>query len=425
MNIFIIILLSAIIIVLLIQLRKILLFLRELHESVSKRKQNYSDINLSSYFLKYLLPLRGVLNETISERDKFEKELHFHNRQIQTTLNNIQSTVIILNEQNRVILCNNAAMKLLNRGESFVGKKIDALLHSSELAQMLIRAHKGEAVPMQQIDTMHFEKPIHLDVSAAPIHWIYDEFDHLVLLAIHDSTQLRQLERMRSEFVLNVSHELRTPITVIKGFSEILSEDASTLSKEQIKDYSDRIHKNSLRLYYLVEDLLTIARLENPSQHILNLEETDLAKLVHDFISNYHFPFRKSMLPFEFSNEAKNTAVLADPIRIEQVLENLANNANSYATDATKIAIHLFEDDDFVFCRFKDDGIGVGPKDLPNIFQRFYRVDKARSREDGGTGLGLSITKNIILQHKGNIKAESEPKHGLSITFSIPKLRKS
>ncbi len=395
--------------------------MKTLEESLTEGKQNHSEPNVPKYWLKLALGLRNKINQTLSDKERTERELHFHNRQIQTTLDNIQSTVIIVNQQNRVILCNQAAMRLLNKGESFVGRKLDAVIHSSELTQILMQAHNGEAVPLKQLETMHLGKMMHLDVSAAPIHWIYDEFDHLVLVAMHDTTNLRQLERMRSEFVLNVSHELRTPVTVIKGFSEILAEDAENLGIEQIKDYLSRIYKSSQRLHYLVEDLLTLSRLENPNQHFLQLAPVDLGKLIDDFIGNYHYPFPGNSLPICFDKETDNSIVLADAIRLEQVLENLFNNANRYATGATQINVRLYKNTKHIFCEVKDDGCGISEKNVPLLFQRFFRVDKARSREDGGTGLGLSIVKNIIIQHKGNITADSEPGQGLKITFSIPK----
>ena len=238
------------------------------------------------------------------------------------------------------------------------------------------------------------------------------------ILVFHDLTRLKQLERTRQEFVANVSHELRTPLSLIKGYVETLLDGAKDNPEVETK-FLQTISRNSERLQFLIEDLLTISELESGRVQ-MNLQRTDLRPLADKVISDLSARARAKNV--SLSNALPETVVVqADADRLQQVFGNLVDNAIKYGRNEGTIVIAGQPGDGGMFeVRVQDDGPGIPAESQERVFERFYRVDKARSREQGGTGLGLSIVKHIIQGHGGKVWLKSEVGKGATFYFTLP-----
>jgi two-component system phosphate regulon sensor histidine kinase PhoR len=238
------------------------------------------------------------------------------------------------------------------------------------------------------------------------------------ILVFHDLTRLKQLESTRQEFVANVSHELRTPLSLIKGFVETLLDGAKN-DPELSTRFLHTIEKHTDRLTYLIEDLLTISRLES-GQIVMNRHEVGLQEEVAQVIDDLQA--RAADKNTSLRNEIPaDLQARADTDRLQQVLFNLVENAIKYGrTEGTVTIGGKVNEDSKAELWVKDDGPGIPPESKERIFERFYRVDRARSRETGGTGLGLAIVKHIVQAHGGEVWVKSELGQGATFFFTLP-----
>jgi len=240
-----------------------------------------------------------------------------------------------------------------------------------------------------------------------------------LVAVLHDLTEAESIEKTRRDFIANVSHELRTPLTSIQGYAETLLDGVS--SGENQHDFLEIIRKNASRMTRLTEDLLVLARVESGDKK-LQLRPISAAELLRDASDYFRDHCADSGMTLDVVNEALKM-VSADRDTIFQVFSNLIDNAHKYASQGGRILIGAHDVEGFVQFYVRDFGPGIASEHLPRLFERFYRVDKARSRESGGTGLGLAIAKHIILAHGGVITAQSELNHGCTFVFSIPEAR--
>jgi len=236
-----------------------------------------------------------------------------------------------------------------------------------------------------------------------------------------ENEELNPDREVRKDFVANVSHELRTPVAIVKGFAETLDDSYDQLSGKKRREFIGKIRKNSDRLCSLVEDLLHLAELESPS-HTLRPEPSSLSVVVRSVADRLGegLDLNTQRIRLELAEERKSMSF--DPLRVECVVENLLSNALRYARDSSEIIIRTIFDEELKWlrCEVQDDGCGIPEKDLPHIFERFYRVDKGRSRDSGGTGLGLSIVKHIVDLHGGDVSVRSEIGKGTTFSFTLP-----
>ena len=256
-----------------------------------------------------------------------------------------------------------------------------------------------------------------LSVHAAPV--IRKGSPEGAVLVFYDITNLRQLEKVRRDFVANVSHELRTPISSIKGYAETLL-DGALEDKENARDFLKIIYSDSDRLARLINDLLDLSRIES-NKFEMTLKPCPLKPIVTRVTGGLQKQAQDKEITVKIEIAEDFPYILADEARIAQVLLNLIDNAIKYNQQKGIITISAKERHGFVQVDVSDTGIGISDKDLPRLFERFYRVDKARSRELGGTGLGLSIVKHIVSAHHGEVSAQSILGQGSTFSFSIPK----
>jgi two-component system phosphate regulon sensor histidine kinase PhoR len=234
------------------------------------------------------------------------------------------------------------------------------------------------------------------------------------MVIFHDITEIKNTEKIKKDFILNVSHELRTPLTAIKGFIESLGTE---IDKKNLR-YLDILKRNTERLINIVNDLLVLSELED-RETVLRLEDVDLNQLIEDIRKIFEQKLKEKKLNLKIQSADKHITVKADSFQLEQIFINLIDNAIKY-TQKGGIVITVKQDKKYTTISIEDTGIGIPKENLTRIFERFYVVNKSRSRSLGGTGLGLSIVKHIVLLHNGKIDVESTLGKGTKFTISLP-----
>jgi len=239
-----------------------------------------------------------------------------------------------------------------------------------------------------------------------------------VVVVLHGLTAIRRLEKMRTAFVANVSHELKTPVTSLRGFAETLLE-GNVDDPEMRREFLGIIQAESLRLERLIGDLLDLSRIESRKMS-LDLERIGVRDLIQTVSKTVEDGMKKNELTFRIEVE-ENFQVQVDKDRFSQILINLLSNSMAYTPRGGEVIVSAGKEKDHWWIRVADTGIGIPEEDVSRIFERFYRVDKARSRESGGTGLGLAIVKHLVEAHEGKIHVDSQVGEGTAITLSFPR----
>ena len=322
--------------------------------------------------------------------------------------------LLLLDERGRIQLANRAFGSLFGVAVDIRGRTLLEAVRLHELAELVSSLDSQKQVLGYELKLSGLSERW-LQINAAGIFNGHGE-RHGTVLVFHELTRLKQLESARQEFVANVSHELRTPLSLIKGYVETLLDGARD-NPEVATKFLQTIDRNSERLKLLIEDLLTISELES-GRVKLNLQAVALSPVVAKVFED--FKTRAEAKSVKLINQAADLAVRADADRLEQVLGNLIDNAIKYGrTKGTVTVGGSARNDGQVEVFVQDDGPGIPPEALERVFERFYRVDKARSREQGGTGLGLAIVKHIVQGHGGRVWATSEPGRGTTFYFTL------
>lgn len=323
--------------------------------------------------------------------------------------------VLVLDDAGRVQFANRAFGQIFSVTGNLQGKGLLEAVRLHQIAEVVDRARSEGRVVDQEL-RLPGESERWLQINAATMNGSAGRCLGTILV-VHDLTRIKKLERTREEFVANVSHELRTPLSLIKGYVETLLDGAKDNPEVSVR-FLQTIQRNSERLQFLIEDLLIISELES-GRLAISPEPVVLASLVDKVFVDLHE--RAARKEVRLVSEVGQIQVKADEQRTLQVLSNLVDNAIKYGrvNGAVTIAARLTEDDLVEIC-VRDDGPGIPPEALPRVFERFYRVDKARSRDQGGTGLGLSIVKHIVQSQDGQVWAKSEPGKGASFFFTLP-----
>jgi two-component system phosphate regulon sensor histidine kinase PhoR len=336
---------------------------------------------------------------------------------LRTLFNTMAEGVLLLDLHCQVRLLNNALAGLVGVNRAVEGLTVSAALGWPELDQLVRRIRREKNItgvelrPPQTPDLVLQVNASRFGDTAGPPEGI--------LLVFHDISRLKQLENTRQEFVANVSHELRTPLSLIKGYIETLLDGACNDPAIATR-FLQTIDKHVDRLSYLIEDLLTISRLES-GQIVLNTQPVALRAAVNRVLDDLETRARAKSTRLSNQIPPELTA-LADADRLQQVLYNLIENAVKYGRAGGHVVVGGHgANGRKVQLWIQDDGPGIPPEAKARIFERFYRVDRARSRETGGTGLGLAIVKHIIQVHGGEVGVESEVGKGATFYFSLPK----
>ena len=335
--------------------------------------------------------------------------------QQQVLFNSMLEGLLLLDRNRKIYLVNRAFKNLFGLKTELRGKTIVEALRLHELDELILRVEAEQQVLDYEIKLPDLNERW-LQVNAAVITNAAGERDGTILV-FRDLTRLKQLERTREEFVANVSHELRTPLSLIKGYVETLLDGARD-NPEVAERFLKIIDRNAQRLDLLIQDLLTISALES-GRIKLDVQPVNLGALVGKVFTDLHSKADNKNV--ELVNELPELTVNADANRLDQVFANLVDNAIKYgrANGSVRVGSKMLDDGTLeVFVR--DDGPGIPAESLDRVFERFYRVDKARSRDQGGTGLGLSIVKHIVQAHRGEVRVESGPGKGATFFFTLP-----
>jgi len=359
------------------------------------------------------------------ERRWVEELDHFKRRQQQVTLdaqvqqqvlfNSMLEGLLLLDRNRKIHLANRAFKQLFGLKTELRGKTVVEALRIHELDDLVRRVEKEQQVLDYELRLPDVNGRW-LQVNAAAINNSAGEREGTILV-FHDLTRLKQLERTREEFVGNVSHELRTPLSLIKGYVETLLEGA-VRNPEVAERFLKIIERNSQRLDLLIQDLLVISALESGRLR-LELQSVRLGAIVDKVFAD--LASRAATRHVKLEANLGDLAVHADPHRVEQVFANLVDNAIKYGRSNGRVWIQARRlDEAMMEICVHDDGPGIPPEALDRVFERFYRVDKARSRDQGGTGLGLAIVKHIVQAHDGEVHVESEIGRGAAFFFTLP-----
>jgi two-component system phosphate regulon sensor histidine kinase PhoR len=335
--------------------------------------------------------------------------------QQQVLFNSMIEGLLLLDRSQKIYLANRSFKNLFSLKAELRGKTVLEALRLHELDD-LVRRVQAEG----QVFDYEFQLPDlnerWLRVNAAVISNSAGEREGTILV-FHDLTRLKQLERTREEFVANVSHELRTPLSLIKGYVETLLDGARD-NPEVAERFLKIIERNTQRLDLLIQDLLTISALES-GRLKLNLQPLELRPLADKVLADLHAKAENKNV--SLVNELPEFAINADVNRLDQVFANLVDNAIKYGHPEGSVTVGGKKlDDGWLEIFVLDDGPGIPAESLDRVFERFYRVDKARSRDQGGTGLGLSIVKHIVQAHGGEVRCESELGKGATFFFTLP-----
>lgn len=363
--------------------------------------------------------LMELFNRLITENISISEGGRNYLERMQTTLGKLREAVVMVDANSVVCLANPAFSELVGTSGAAVGKRLDLYIEGEKFHEFLQEVRESGGGRNSELEVRIQQKARWLEVSASPMGDRPDSDSAYTLFVFHDVTRQKGLEKMRTEFVANVSHELRTPVTVIKGFAETLIEDNAILTLEERTRFLKKIHANSERLHNLLQDLLLLSRLESTGM-VLSMEDVSLSEFLQEIAENWEPFFEESGKAFRLRLDAGNDIIKADPLRLSQVVNNLIDNVRRHAHGHSFVEVETRLEGDGAHLCIRDDGQGIPQKDLPHIFQRFYRVDKGRSRESGGTGLGLSIVKHIVVQHGGMIEARSIPGKGTTVEIRLP-----
>lgn len=359
--------------------------------------------------------LAESLNEMSEQLVKKIADITAEKNRIETILSSMREGVIVIDINENIVLLNSSLAAMLDlRPADSTGRPFWEIISNKEVNATLKKALGKKDSLSVQVAILHLSETRNVHIQTAPIN--DDTGRQIGLVGVfHDVTELKNFEKTRSEFIANVSHELKTPITSIIGFVETLKDGAINDLKKR-DEFLNIIHSHSQRLANLVNDILSLSRIE-----FREIEMNPVPISVREILDNasvlYIDKIKSKNQSLKMYIPDELPAVYSDPEMIVQVFSNLIDNAVKFTPENGKITVKAGEEGDLIKIDVTDTGIGIKEVHFSRLFERFYRVDKARSREMGGTGLGLAIVKHLVHANKGNVSVKSEP--GVGSTFSV------
>lgn len=360
------------------------------------------------------------LENVNSRLEDFQHRQQEEDFNLNVLLANMVEGVMVVDQRRIVRLVNDELLHLFDLKQSPLGRTVLESLREAGV-EMIVRETILRGEPRQEEVVLESAAPghpmRHFEISAVPIRTKKAEVGGAVVV-FHDITRIKQLEVVRQDFVANVSHELRTPLAIFRGYLETLA-DHSDLPPEEYQRIVETMRRHSNRLNALVEDLLVLTRLE-ARRITTEFSTIRVDAFFRQLIQDWGKRMDSGTVTINLEIPDDLPPLEVDALRFEQVMFNLMENVIAYCNPPRRMVISAAVQGNQIEVRVRDNGIGIPPGDLPHIFERFYRVDKGRSRISGGTGLGLSIVKHIIQSHHGTVYAESEPGKGTTIVMRLP-----
>ena len=378
--------------------------INEVTYATSLIADGYYHVRVPESNVKETKALFVTTNDLARRLQKLNNKQKMQSNRLKTTLENIPSSVLMIDKHGEIVVANHAYYELFRPNGKVENKNYTSYL-DPKIQQLILESFKTEKPLHDQIEILlnnvHHK---YFDLSCVPILSKSKKKLQGMVVVMHDITNLKKLENLRREFVANVSHELKTPITSIKGFAETLIEGAKN-DEESLDMFLNIILKESNRIESLVMDLLDLSHIEQQTE--IETAFMNLSELAYTTIDNLQNQARYKNIKI-VSEIEKDVIIEAQENKIAQVITNLLSNAINYSLENNEVIVRVYREGHEVNLEIQDFGIGIDKSDQKHIFERFYRVDKARSRDSGGTGLGLSITKHIVEAHHGTINVESD-----------------
>ena len=337
--------------------------------------------------------------------------------QLKSIIESMKEGVIVISREEELILVNDAAKEMLGIDDAAIGRPYLETVRNPDLQGLISRMQRKKKSATQEISVLYPQERSYLvSVRVSPR---YRE----IVVVIFDITEFKNLERMKADFVANVSHELRTPLTSIKGYIETLLDKSYDTDQEK-KNFLEIIEENTDRLIAIASDLLVLSELESgeadPLDSRKGYEEIDIRETILRSVGSLDSLFSKNRVSLSLEVEDGIPPYRANRFLVERMLINLVENSAKYTPENGSVSVRASAQNGALRIEVEDNGIGIPLEHQERIFERFYRVDKNRSREIGGTGLGLSIVKHIVIQHGGTIGVRSSEGEGTTFTVELP-----
>lgn len=392
--------------------------LKELRGVAEHFAQGHLEKESSSSTIREMDALAKTMNSMGSRLDRMIQVLTEQRNKQEAIFRSMREGVLVLDMDQKVITINRSAAKLLRTSiEDAMNKNVEQVIHNEDLRNFLLDpSHRGEFV--EDVEVRDDKQVKYLQVRGVNLE---DEDGGSAgsLMVLNDVTRLKRLEQVKTDLVANVSHELKTPITSIKGFVETLLDGALEDARDTER-FLEIIARHSDRMTAIIDDLLTLAKLEGHNvKDLMLLQEETISEIIRSAVDVCRSKAEDKNISIQIEGE-RNVAAMVDRSLIEQALINLVDNAIKYSNPNGEVKIHSRALADSIEVTVTDEGPGIADSHLPRLFERFYRVDKARSRDMGGTGLGLAIVKHIITAHDGNLSVKSTVGQGSSFSIHLP-----
>jgi two-component system, OmpR family, phosphate regulon sensor histidine kinase PhoR len=353
------------------------------------------------------------LSARIHDLQEQRRQLESNHARLETVLGAMLEGVVAIDADERLLFANNTAIRLLDlKPATSLGRPIWESVRHAAVQDLVRQAFAGDHPPRLELELSRTHSTVAVTVSRLP-----GEPSPGVVLVMHDVTELRRLESLRREFVQNVSHELKTPLSSIAAYADTLLEGALD-DMDCNRTFVERIAEQADRLHTLILDLLALARLE-AEEHAFDVEPTDVTRIVTASLDAHTGVAQSKRLSLQADGPGEPVFGLADEEGLRTIVDNLIDNAINYTPEGGRITVRWRLDDGAVHIAVADTGVGIAREHQARIFQRFYRIDKARSRELGGTGLGLAIVKHLCQVFGGSISVHSVLGQGSTFTVEL------
>ncbi|MCK9392774.1 MAG: ATP-binding protein, partial [Syntrophales bacterium] len=365
-----------------------------------------------------LAQLANDINHILEEQDEKVRRAQEEKSKLEAAFASMVEGALTLDRDNRIDQFNRSLRKMIGkRYEDILGKTPMEAFRSVALQDALVRFRESGQPVLQEI-VLGDENPRIIDVNITAIQGFPGE-EQKILMMFHNVTRLKQLERMRMDFVANVTHEIRTPLTAIIGYIETLQQGA-VHDREKAEKFLQTIHNNAQRLNRLVDDLLTLSNIEM-GETKMQFREVAVAEVIGEVLKTVAPQAAAKKIILEENLPEGVQPIRADRDRVFQILLNILDNAVKFTPEGGAIKITASQKDaETVTVLINDTGIGIPKNEIPRLGERFYRVEKTRSRDSGGTGLGLSIVKHLMAAHGGVMEIESNPGYGTTVSLYFP-----
>ncbi|MDG0824567.1 ATP-binding protein [Staphylococcus equorum] len=377
--------------------------------------EGYYHVRVPESNVKETRELFVTTNELARRLQRLNHKQKLQSNRLKTTVESIPSSILMIDKYGEIVVANKAYYELFTPKEAVEHKSYVEFI-DVKIQKLIVDAFKVEKPIYDQVElTIDQVHQKYFDTACVPILSKTKKNLYGMVIVMHDITNLKKLENLRREFVANVSHELKTPITSIKGFAETLLDGAKN-DEQALDDFLQIISKESNRIETLVFDLLDLSHVEQQSE--IETEYISLSDIAELTIKNMQTIAESKDITI-VTEVTPDIVIDANNDKVSQVVINLLSNAISYSKESDEVIVRVYKEGNKRILEVEDFGMGISEEDQKHIFERFYRVDKARSRDSGGTGLGLSITKHIMEAHNGRINVISSPNEGSTfrITF--------